>query len=105
MKMGDTGRPETSVKNYHYPLCNQPEKPNSHLLRDERLKSRRTTATWPDHLLIVGVEIHCCIGSFNSFHKIFYGLQIWIISWKQNFSKRVIKMAGAAMSGILNRMI
>jgi hypothetical protein len=107
MKMGHIGCPETSVKNYNYPLCNNPEKPSSHQLRGESLQSRKTTATWPDllYLLKVDVEIHCCIGSLNSFHKIFYGLKIWIISWNENFSKHAIKMVGAAMSGILNRMI
>ena len=99
MKIGHIGCPETSVKNYHYPLCNHREKPSSRLLRGESLKSRKTTATWPDlvYLLMVGVEIHCCTGSLNSFHNILYGLKICIISWNQNFSKLAIKMAGAAM--------
>jgi hypothetical protein len=76
---------------------------------------------------MVGVEIHCCKGpltlilltwrigcatnnaskwqmgfklafkGLNSFHQIFYGLKIWIISWNQNFSKHAIKMAVAAV--------
>jgi hypothetical protein len=31
--------PETSVRNYHYSLCNNPEQRRSHLLRGRSLKS------------------------------------------------------------------
>jgi len=31
--------PETSVRNYHYSLCNNPEDHSSHLLRSGSLKS------------------------------------------------------------------
>jgi len=39
--MGTIGRPETSVRNYHYPLLNNPEERSSHLLRGGSLKSRK----------------------------------------------------------------
>jgi len=32
LKMGPIGCPETSVRNYHYSLCNNPEERSSHLL-------------------------------------------------------------------------
>ena len=38
--MRPTGCPETSVRNYHYSLRNNPEERSSHLLRGESLKSR-----------------------------------------------------------------
>jgi len=38
-KMGPTGCPETSVRNYHYSLCNSTEERSSHLLRGKSLKS------------------------------------------------------------------
>jgi len=38
-KMGPAGRPETSVRNYHYSLRNNPEERSSHLLRGESLQS------------------------------------------------------------------
>jgi len=38
--MGPTGCPETSVRNYHYMLRNNPEEYSSHLLRGWNLKSR-----------------------------------------------------------------
>ena len=34
--------PETSVRNYHYSLCNSPEERSYHLLRGERLKLLNT---------------------------------------------------------------
>jgi polyribonucleotide nucleotidyltransferase len=34
------GRPETSVRNYHHSLCNNPEGHGSHLFRGGNLKSR-----------------------------------------------------------------
>ena len=40
-KMGPIDGPETSVINYHYSLCNNPEELSSHLLRGGRLKSRK----------------------------------------------------------------
>jgi len=40
LKMGPIGCPETSVKNYHYMLRNNPEERISHLLRGGSLKSR-----------------------------------------------------------------
>jgi hypothetical protein len=39
LKMGPIGWPETSVRNYHYSLCNNPEERSSNLLRGGRLKS------------------------------------------------------------------
>jgi hypothetical protein len=36
---GATGCPETSVRNYHYSLSNNPEDRSSHLLRGGSLKS------------------------------------------------------------------
>jgi len=39
--MGPIGCPETSVRNYHYLLRNNPEERSSHLLRDKSLKSRK----------------------------------------------------------------
>ena len=38
--MGPIGCPETSVRNYHYSLCNDPEERSSLLLRGGSLKSR-----------------------------------------------------------------
>jgi hypothetical protein len=38
--MGPIGRPETSVRNYHYSLRNNPEERSSNLLRGGSLKSR-----------------------------------------------------------------
>jgi len=38
--MGPIGCPETSVRNYHYSLRNNPEERNSQLLRRGSLKSR-----------------------------------------------------------------
>jgi hypothetical protein len=40
--MGSTGCAETSVRNYHYSLCNKPEERGSQLLRGGSLKSRIT---------------------------------------------------------------
>jgi len=37
---GQMGCPETSVRNYHYSLRNDPEERRSHLLRGGILKSR-----------------------------------------------------------------
>ena len=37
---GSTASPETSVRNYHYSLRNDPEESSSHLLRGGRLKSQ-----------------------------------------------------------------
>ena len=42
LKIGPIGFPKTSVRNYHYSLCNSPEGRRSHLLRGESLKSRVT---------------------------------------------------------------
>jgi hypothetical protein len=42
--MGPIGCPETSVRNYHYWLCNNPEDRSSRLLRSGSLKSH--TAWW-----------------------------------------------------------
>ena len=39
--MGPIGCPETSVRNYHYSLCNDPEERSSNLLRGGSLKSRK----------------------------------------------------------------
>jgi len=40
LKLGPIGCPETSVRNYHYLLCNSPEERSSHLKRGWSLKSR-----------------------------------------------------------------
>ena len=40
-KMVPIGRPETSVRNYDYPLCNSPEERKSHAHRGGNLKSRK----------------------------------------------------------------
>jgi len=46
-KMGPIGCPETSVRNYHYSLRNNPEERSSHLLRDGSLKTRKfCTDVW-----------------------------------------------------------
>jgi len=39
-KIGPVGCPETSIRNYYYRLCNNPEERRSHLLRNGSLKSR-----------------------------------------------------------------
>jgi hypothetical protein len=39
LKMGPIGCPETSVRNHHYSLRNNPKERSSHLLRDGSLKS------------------------------------------------------------------
>jgi hypothetical protein len=39
MNMGPIGCPETSVRNYHYSLRNNPEERSSHLLRGGSLMS------------------------------------------------------------------
>jgi hypothetical protein len=39
MRVEPIGCPETSVRNYHYSLCNNVEEQSSHLLRGGRLKS------------------------------------------------------------------
>jgi len=39
LKMGPIGYPETSLRNYHYSLCNSPEERSSHLLPGKSLKS------------------------------------------------------------------
>ena len=41
LKIGRLGCPETSIRNYHYRLCNIPEERKSHLLRGWNLKSER----------------------------------------------------------------
>jgi len=38
---GTMSCPETSVRNYHYSLCNNPVERNSQLLRGGSLKSQR----------------------------------------------------------------
>ena len=40
LRMGSIGCPETSVRNYHYSLRNNPEERSSQLLRGGSLKSR-----------------------------------------------------------------
>ena len=40
LKMAPTDCPETSVRNYHYSLPNNPEERSCHLRRGENLKSR-----------------------------------------------------------------
>jgi hypothetical protein len=40
LRMGPIGCPETSVRNYHYSLRNNPEERSSQLLRGGSLKSR-----------------------------------------------------------------
>jgi hypothetical protein len=40
LKKGPTGCPETSVRNYHNTLRNNPEECSAHLLRGGNLKSR-----------------------------------------------------------------
>jgi len=40
MKMGPIGCPETSVRNYHNPLCNDTEEHSSRLPSGGSLKSR-----------------------------------------------------------------
>jgi len=40
LKMGSIGRPEISLRNLHYSLCNSPEERSSLLLRGGSLKSR-----------------------------------------------------------------
>jgi len=44
-KMTPIGLPETSVRNYHYSLRNDPEERSSHLLRGGSLKSRMVSIT------------------------------------------------------------
>jgi len=39
LRMGPIGCPETLIRNYHYSLCNNLEKPSSQLLRGGSLKS------------------------------------------------------------------
>jgi len=39
LKMGPTGYPEKSVRNYHYSLCNNPEERSSQLLGGGSLTS------------------------------------------------------------------
>ena len=39
LKMGTIGCPKTSVRNYHYLLCNNKEEHSSHLLHSGSLKS------------------------------------------------------------------
>jgi hypothetical protein len=46
LRMGPTGRPETSVRNHHYSLCNCVEEGSSLLLRDGSLKSRTEPLWW-----------------------------------------------------------
>jgi len=41
LKMGPISCPETSARNYHYTLRNNPEKRSYHLLRGGSLKSRK----------------------------------------------------------------
>jgi hypothetical protein len=41
LKMGQIGCPETSVKNYNYPLHNNTEERSSHIFRGGNLKSRK----------------------------------------------------------------
>jgi hypothetical protein len=59
--MEPTGCPETSVRNYHYSLCDNPEEESSHLLRGGSLKSRRK--------LILPVEFQTITGYFDLLNK------------------------------------
>jgi hypothetical protein len=45
LKMAPIVCPETSIRNYHYSLRNNPEERSSHLLRGESLKSRFEIST------------------------------------------------------------
>ena len=47
--MGPIGCPETSVRNYHYSPCNDPEERSSQLLRGGSLKSRKGPVTCLKH--------------------------------------------------------
>jgi len=47
--MGPTGRPETSVRNYHSSLRNDLEERSSHLLRGGGLKSYKVLSTDRSH--------------------------------------------------------
>jgi len=53
LKMGPIGCPETSVRNYHYSLRNNPEKRSSHLLSGGSLKSGKCL----QYLMVLSVTI------------------------------------------------
>ena len=61
--MGPIGCPETSVRNYHYALRNNPEQCSSHLLRCGSLKSR--LSSWFVEQLSGSREGLCCMDFSN----------------------------------------
>jgi hypothetical protein len=60
LKMRLVGCPETSVKNYHYSLHNNPEERSSHLLRGGNLKPRilhyKFSSKWDEIFSLIGIE-------------------------------------------------
>jgi len=60
--MGPVGCPETSVRNYHYSLGNNPEERSSHILSDGSLKSRKTAC--PNY------RTHCGLKKEKNLHHI-----------------------------------
>jgi hypothetical protein len=68
LKLGPTGCPETSVKNYHYSLHKSPEDGSPHLLRGGSLKSRMD---WSDPWQ--GLVAGCCEYGNESSDSVRYG--------------------------------
>ena len=57
LKMGSIGCPETSVRNYHYSLRNNPEKGSSQILRRGSLQSRFENWFLPSNIVYFGREV------------------------------------------------
>jgi hypothetical protein len=70
LKMGPTDCPETSVRNYHYSLCNDPEERSSHLLSDGSLKSRTTQTFFPSPSNIPTIDQNLITAIFGIRRKI-----------------------------------
>ena len=75
LKMGQICCPETSVRNCHYCLRNNPEGRSSHLLRGGSLKSHKKTPIWR-----ILMKIHV----WECFLKFVISPIVWLISGKNN---------------------
>jgi hypothetical protein len=81
LKMGSIGCPETSVRNYHYLLCNDPEEHVSHLLRDRSLKSH-VILNIPQKLVMIrrlepDEDLSMVIALYNMESWSVYGIKKW----------------------------
>jgi hypothetical protein len=94
LKMGPIGRPETSVRIYHYTLRNNPEERRSHLHRSGSLKSlmkyivRTAPSTQDRHSLYVNMDSPSLVENWRA-------LTVWVPTrWSMKHFAVRIKCVG-----------